>query len=99
MKKKICLLLVLCIMTSLCACGGSKKNKSDKSDLSDLLLSGETKNKNKEKATETTKETTTEEDNKIKIDPFEDLKVTFMGASPFLRINIDNSKCSDIVQY
>ncbi len=99
MKKKICLLLVLCIMTSLCACGSSKKNKSDKSDLSDLLLSGETKNKNKEKAKETTKETTTEEDNKIKIDPFEDLKVTFMGASPFLRINIDNSKCSDIVQY
>lgn len=99
MKKKICLLLVLCIMTSLCACGSSKKNKSDKSDLSDLLLSGETKNKNKEKATETTKETTTEEDNKIKIDPFEDLKVTFLGASPFLRINIDNSKCSDIVQY
>lgn len=99
MKKKICLLLVLCIMTSLCACGSSKKNKSDNSDLADLFLSGETKKKNKEKATETTKETTTEEDNKIKIDPFEDLKVTFLGASPFLRINIDNSKCSDIVQY
>ncbi|MCI5602431.1 MAG: hypothetical protein SOV90_11825 [Lachnospiraceae bacterium] len=106
-KKKICILLTFCIMISVCACGGSKKKestkseKSNKSDLSDLLLSGKTKNNKKsEESTKSTTETTTEkDDNVVKIDPFKNLKVTFLGASPFLRVNIDTSQCDEVQQY
>lgn len=102
MKKKIQLLLVLCIIVSLCACGSSGKSKTDKSDLEDLINKVDKNDKNsskKEKVTEATETTTEKNDNIVEIDPFKNLKVTFLGASPFLRVNIDSSQCDELQQY
>lgn len=34
----------------------------------------------------------------VKIDPFENLNITYTGASPYLNISLDNTKCDNIIK-
>ncbi len=65
MKKRICVLLIICIMVSICGCGSSKKNKSD------MLISEEIDDKNAETIIET--DTTLKENNQLENSTYEEL--------------------------
>lgn len=46
---------------------------------------------------ETTKYTVSGLETSAEIDPFEDLRLTYTGASPYITVSIDSTMCSDLV--
>lgn len=47
---------------------------------------------------ETTTEVPTTEKKKIVLNPFDGIKIDYMGASPFLKVNVDTSMCGEAEQ-
>lgn len=104
MKKKLAIILSGMLLLNLTACGEEENKKiktgkvadesivtKDKVEIESSLQSESSAQS--ENSYETESSSTV--DSGTPLDPFDKMKVTFMGASPFLKVNIDTSLCSE----
>ena len=109
MKKKILTLgLSIILAISLAGCGSKTERSSKKSNSPTEARTTSSKSKKSNTSNDIVESESSDMDSKKNslekskdensIDPFKDLKVTFMGASPFATVNIDTSKCDEWIQ-
>lgn len=79
--------IVIIISVAFFAMGCSSKDENTNEMIKKIVIETETSNESVYKEEQTYPKTL--------LNPFEDLKITFLGASPFLKVNLDISMCSE----